>query len=140
MSRRRSRRQSAEQGPINMKSTPKDGKELWDEDGLPKIPQNEIFVGDEDEPKFRGRSSTIGNGEIPRMARQDDEDESKQTADKSKIMIPVVLKFTTPSKSPPTKVFVSGSMTDWKSVEMAVCKGETDFNLILDCAPGKYYY
>ena len=70
-----------------MKSTPKDGKELWDEDGLPKIPQNEIFVGDEDEPKFRGRSSTIGNGEIPRMARQDDEDESKQTADKSKIMV-----------------------------------------------------
>ena len=31
-------------------------------------------------------------------------------------------------------------MTDWKSVEMARCKGEKDFNLILECSPGKYFY
>lgn len=31
-------------------------------------------------------------------------------------------------------------MTDWKSVEMAVCQGDKEFNLILDCPPGKYYY
>ena len=35
---------------------------------------------------------------------------------------------------------MAGSMTDWKSVEMAVCKGDKEFNLILDCAPGKYYF
>ena len=40
----------------------------------------------------------------------------------------------------PSHVYVAGSMNDWKSVEMARCKGEKDFNLILDCSPGKYYY
>ena len=47
--------------------------------------------------------------------------------------------FANLQKSPST-VYVAGSMTDWKSVEMARCKGEKDFNLILDCSPGKYFY
>ena len=47
--------------------------------------------------------------------------------------------FANLQKSPST-VYVAGSMTDWKSVEMARCKGEKDFNLILECSPGKYFY
>ena len=42
---------------------------LWQENNLPQIPANEIFVPDkEDEGKapFRTRASTIGNGQIPR--------------------------------------------------------------------------
>ena len=70
---RRSRRQSAEQGPINMKSL-LGQSESWDDDGLPKIPPHEIFAPtdeDEDETRtsFRGRANTIGNGQIPRLAR-----------------------------------------------------------------------
>ena len=47
--------------------------------------------------------------------------------------------FSSLQKSPST-VYVAGSMTDWKSVEMARCKGEKDFNLIIECSPGKYFY
>ena len=55
--------------------------------------------------------------------------------------VPVVLRFTCANlQKSPSIVYVSGSMTDWKSVEMARCKGEKDFNLILDCSPGKYFY
>ena len=54
--------------------------------------------------------------------------------------VPVVLRFTNTSKTPPSQVYFAGSMTNWKSVEMAVCKGDKEFNLILDCAPGKYFY
>jgi len=53
----------------------------------------------------------------------------------------VVLRYT--SKAPakiPQKVYVAGTMTNWKTVEMCRLKGEIDFNLILDCFPGKYFY
>ena len=57
------------------------------------------------------------------------------------LQVPVVLRFTCANlQKSPSIVYVSGSMTDWKSVEMARCKGEKDFNLILDCSPGKYFY
>ena len=55
----------------------------WDDDGLPKIPPHEIFdppkemEDSEDEPqRFRGRASTIGNGQIPRLARNPDNKQS----------------------------------------------------------------
>ena len=40
----------------------------------------------------------------------------------------------------PSHVYVAGSMTDWKSVEMVRLKGEKDFKWILECPPGKYFY
>ena len=75
---RRSRRTStSEQGPITIKSLlgRNAGSDDWQDDGLPKIPKSEIFdppnvEDDEEEPQqFRGRASTIGNGQIPRLAR-----------------------------------------------------------------------
>lgn len=80
---RRSRRQSAEQGPISMKPRPFVNSDSWD-DGLklPKIPAHEIFAppieedDEEDpEPRMRGRSNTIGNGQIPRLARAPSKEE-----------------------------------------------------------------
>ena len=59
--------------------SPSKSSDSWDDEGLPKIPANEIFDPpkadneedeEDDEPKpFRGRASTIGNGQIPRLAR-----------------------------------------------------------------------
>lgn len=80
---RRSRRQSAEQGPISMKPRPFVSSDSWD-DGLklPKIPPHEIFAPpieedeeEEQEPRMRGRSNTIGNGQIPRLARAPSKEE-----------------------------------------------------------------
>jgi len=155
---RRSRRTSEEQGPINMKSilrpfSPSKSNESWDDDGLPKIPTHEIFnppkdqdnKGDsDDEPKqqFRGRASTIGNGQIPRLARAPLIQRGKSCKNSEisdKVHVVLRFNFANLQKSPST-VYVAGSMTDWKSVEMARCKGEKDFNLILDCSPGKYFY
>ena len=66
----------------------------WDEDGLPKIPQNEIFDPpkeadeEEDEPqRFRGRASTIGNGQIPRLARGTGTRDAKKTKDKANVKV-----------------------------------------------------
>ena len=42
---------------------------LWQENNLPQIPANEIFVPDKEDEgmaPFRTRASTIGNGQIPR--------------------------------------------------------------------------
>ena len=64
---------------ISRPFSPSKSNESWDDDGLPKIPANEIFNppksdedSDDDEcqpQQFRGRASTIGNGQIPRLAR-----------------------------------------------------------------------
>jgi 1,4-alpha-glucan branching enzyme len=43
-------------------------------------------------------------------------------------------------KPKPKRVFVAGTMTDWKSLEMGICAGESDFNFVIDCSPGKYHY
>merc|ERR1711899_316911 len=154
---RRSRRPSEETGPINMKSilrpfSPSKSNESWDDDGLPKIPANEIFnppKSDEDSDdeecqpqQFRGRASTIGNGQIPRLARAPNiqRGTSVKKTDNS-LKIPVVLRFNaTNLQKCPSHVYVAGSMTDWKSVEMVRLKGEKDFKWILDCSPGKYFY
>ncbi len=37
-------------------------------------------------------------------------------------------------------VYVAGTMNNWRSVEMAALKDESDFVAVIDCAPGKYYY
>ena len=89
---RRSRRTStSEQGPITIKSLlgRNTGSDDWQDDALPKIPKSEIFdppkevEDDDDEPQhFRGRASTIGNGQIPRLARLPKNDSVK--LDKSK--------------------------------------------------------
>jgi len=147
---RRSRRPSVEQGPINMKSPIKSlatDTLTWQENNLPQIPASEIFVPDKaeaDEGKttpFRGRASTIGNGQIPRLAAKNDNniDETEvNKADRSNIKVQVVLRYT---KTKTTKrVFVAGSMTQWKTLEMGHCTGETTFDLVLECTPGKYYY
>lgn len=88
---RRSRRQSAEQGPINMKSIlrPFSPTESWDDEGLPKIPQHEILANPDEEleeqPSFRTRSNTIGNGQIPRLARKNTEE--KEIAKKDNVKV-----------------------------------------------------
>ena len=122
---------------------------------LLKFPASEIFVPDKaeaDEGKttpFRGRASTIGNGQIPRysffkglhffyvkminkkgnnsqrlliyfrLAAKNDNniDETEvNKADRSNIKVQVVLRYT---KTKTTKrVFVAGSMTQWKTLEM----------------------
>ena len=91
---RRSRRPStSEQGPITIKSLlgRNTGSDDWHDDGLPKIPKNEIFdapkeVEDDGEetPQFRGRASTIGNGQIPRLANRTKNDSEVVKLDKSK--------------------------------------------------------
>jgi hypothetical protein len=79
---RRSRRKSSEQGPINMKSPTLADIEDFDPN-VPRIPPNEIFVPpsepeDDDIPpsRFRGRASTIANGQIPRLARPQEDIEN----------------------------------------------------------------
>ena len=92
---RRSRRPStSEQGPITIKSLlgRNTGSDDWHDDGLPKIPKHEIFsppkdVEEDDEeetPQFRGRASTIGNGQIPRLANRQARNDSQIKLDKSK--------------------------------------------------------
>jgi len=150
---RRSRRpSSSEQGPITIKSLlgRNTGSDDWHDDGLPKIPKNEIFdapkeVEDdcEETPQFRGRASTIGNGQIPRLANRPKNDSEVVKLDKSKeVKVPVVLRFTCLKKKTvlPENVYVAGTFNEWKSVQMAKVQGETEFNLIMELLPGKYYY
>ena len=57
------------------------------------------------------------------------------------LQVPVVLRFTCfKKKTPPENVYVAGTFTEWKSVQMAKVQGETEFNLIMEVLPGKYYY
>ena len=81
---RRSRRPSNDQGPLNMKSPTKAvaADPLFKSD-LPEIPAHEIFVPEEEEEvPFRSRASTIGNGQIPRLARKQNVEESSAELNK----------------------------------------------------------
>ena len=72
---RRGRRLSGQEGPINMKS-PIKSNIIEEDPDLPHISKNDIYAPDseDEEPaetqtRFRSRASTIGNGQIPRLAR-----------------------------------------------------------------------
>lgn len=141
---RRSRRPSADQGPLNMKSpTQSTGSDPLFQSDLPEIPPHEIFVPETDEEvPFRHRASTIGNGQIPILARRESILESSaelNKLDRSHIKVPVVLRYTK-TKMATKRVFLAGSMTNWKTVEMGHITGETTYDIVLECVPGKYYY
>ncbi len=136
-----------------------------------QIPAHEIFVPpidhDEDSDddskieRFRKRATTIGNGQIPRLSRptpKNVEAAVKKVMAKRANMpaqkVPTVIRYhlrntVSPSKknkpAKPVQVFFSGTMTGWRSVEMAVFlekeKGVmTDYYAIVDCFPGRYYF
>ena len=110
---RRSRRPSNDQGPLNMKSPTKAvaADPLFKSD-LPEIPAHEIFVPEEEEEvPFRSRASTIGNGQIPRLARKQNVQESSaelNKLDRSQIKVPVVLRYTKTKSLNTKRVFLAG--------------------------------
>ena len=110
---RRSRRPSNDQGPLNMKSATKAvaADPLFKSD-LPEIPAHEIFVPEEEEEvPFRSRASTIGNGQIPRLARKQNVEESSaelNKLDRSQIKVPVVLRYTKAKSLNTKRVFLAG--------------------------------
>jgi len=143
---RRGRRLSGQEGPINMKS-PIKSNIIEEDPDLPHISKNDIYAPDseDEEPaetqtRFRSRASTIGNGQIPRLARKPSSEESEvNKCDRSNIKVTVVLRYTK-AKIGTKRVFLAGSMTQWKTIEMGHCTGESTFDLVLECLPGKYYY
>ena len=60
-----------------------------------------------------------------------------------KLSIPTVFKYhfkKSDTSTPPTTVYLAGSMTNWKSYEMGALKDESYFIAVIECLPGKYYY
>ena len=60
-------------------------------------------------------------------------------------MIPTVFKYNVKNGNSSmdhvtSTVYISGSMTEWRSREMAALKDECSFLAIIDCWPGKYFY
>ncbi|TRY69469.1 hypothetical protein TCAL_03250 [Tigriopus californicus] len=141
---RRSRRSSGEQeGPIHLKVEPA---------GPPSIPSEEVYVpthekrsddSDDVHPQARVRASTIGSGQVARsrhlafLARR-----QKEQLKEIKRLIPTVFRYAGHQipKSSDEKMFVSGTMTNWKTKTMSRPEGEQDFIIILDCPEGEVYF
>lgn len=137
---RRSRRGSVDQGPwMQVREAP------------PEIPLEEVYDPSSiDRSAPRGRATTIGNGHALRLntgnvtvAALAARAKKKQGEAGNKKLIPTVFRFTgtTISKgSKDAKVYLAGSMTNWRAVEMSRQAGESDFLVIIDCDEGEIHY
>lgn len=135
---RRSRRGSVDQGPW-----------MQVKEGPPEIPLEEVYdPSSVDRSAPRLRATTIGNGHALRLGNVNvaalaARAKKKQAEAGNKKLIPTVFRFTgtTISKgSRDAKVFIAGTMTKWRAVEMTRQAGESDFIVILDCDEGEIHY
>ncbi len=106
-------------------------------------------------PQVRARASTISNGHAAgrrRLAAQNSivaaatAARNRHRVKRENKLVPTVFKLSgnhyriIECGIDEPKVYISGTMTDWKSVAMTKPKGENDFMTIIDCPEGQVVY